>query len=401
MPRATSPTQSSSPGHIADNIVHFARVLRRAGLNVGPKQTLDAIEAVRHIGFSHRNDFYWALHTTLINRHDAREIFDQAFHVFWRDPRLLERMMALMLPEIATPPLEETEKTSRRLAEALLNDNHLPDMPDEIDLDIDARETLSDLEILRTKDFEQMSTTELDEAHKALMKLRLSHDKIVTRRTRPAERGHLIDMRATMRASLRAGDIIPLKKRERRHQPPPLVVLCDISGSMSVYARTFLHFLHALTNDRSRVHTFLFGTRLTNVTRYLRHRDVDEALAAVSSAVEDWDGGTRIGETLRRFNVDWARRVLGQGATVLLVTDGLDRDAGQGLEEEIARLHRSSRRLIWLNPLLRYDQFAPKALGIRTMLPHVDEFRPVHNVASLADLVTALNEPGNSRHKAA
>ncbi|MBL4864075.1 MAG: VWA domain-containing protein, partial [Rhodobiaceae bacterium] len=284
---------------------------------------------------------------------------------------------------------------------ALLNDNHLPDMPDEIDLDIDARETLSDLEILRTKDFEQMSTTELDEAHKALMKLRLSHDKIVTRRTRPAERGHLIDMRATMRASLRAGDIIPLKKRERRHQPPPLVVLCDISGSMSVYARTFLHFLHALTNDRSRVHTFLFGTRLTNVTRYLRHRDVDEALAAVSSAVEDWDGGTRIGETLRRFNVDWARRVLGQGATVLLVTDGLDRDAGQGLEEEIARLHRSSRRLIWLNPLLRYDQFAPKALGIRTMLPHVDEFRPVHNVASLADLVTALNEPGNSRHKAA
>ena len=206
-------------------------------------------------------------------------------------------------------------------------------------------------------------------------------------------RGHLVDMRSTLRATLRSGGVIPLKRRDYRRRRPPLVVLCDISGSMSVYARIFLHFLHALTNDRDRVHVFLFGTRLTNVTRELKHRDVDEALARVAARVEDWDGGTRIGETLRRFNVDWARRVLGQGATVLLVTDGLDRDAGEGLAPEVARLHRSARRVIWLNPLLRYERFEPKALGVKAILPHVDEFRPVHNIASLASLVEALSDP--------
>ncbi len=380
-------------GHIAENIVHFARVLRRAGVPIGPRQVLDAVEAVKQAGIRAESDLYWALHATLIHRKDMAEIFDQAFHVFWRDPRMLERMMALMLPELTTQPEEAEDQTSRRLAEALMNKNNVPQSLPEPDIEIDARETMSAAEILRTKDFEQMSATEIAEAKQALTKLRLKHDEVLTRRTRPAAHGSQVDMRATLRASLRAGDIIPLRRRERRRRPPPLVILCDISGSMSIYARTFLHFLHALTNDRDRVHTFLFGTRLTHVTRQLRHKDVDEALREVSASVEDWDGGTRIGETLRRFNVDWARRVLGQGATVLLVTDGLDRDGASGLETEIARLHRASRRLIWLNPLLRYDGFEPKALGIKTMLPHVDEFRAVHNVASLDELVAALSAP--------
>jgi uncharacterized protein len=384
---------TEQPGHIAENIVHFARVLRRAGVPVGPRQILDAVEAVKRAGIASESDLYWALHSTLIHRKDMAEIFDQAFHIFWRDPRLLERMMALMLPELTLPRDEPEDHTSRRLAEALMNPDSVPQSPPEPDIEIDARETMSAAEILRTKDFEQMSASEIAEARQALSKLTLKRDQVLTRRTRPATHGSLVDMRATLRASLRAGDIIPLKRRERRHRLPPLVVLCDISGSMSVYARTFLHFLHALTNDRDRVHTFLFGTRLTHVTRQLRHKDVDEALMHVSTSVEDWDGGTRIGETLRRFNVDWARRVLGQGATVLLVTDGLDRDGASGLETEIARLHRASRRLIWLNPLLRYDRFEPKALGIKTMLPHVDEFRAVHNVASLHELVAALSAP--------
>ena len=384
---------TESSGHIAENIAHFARVLRRAGVPVGPRQVLDAIEAVQAAGIRSESDLYWALHTTLIHTQDMREIFNQAFHVFWRDPRMLERMMAMMLPELTTPPEEPEEQTSRRLAEALLNQETAPRQNPEPDIEIDARETMSAAEILRTKDFEQMSAAEIAEARKALSRLHLQHDRVLTRRTHPSSRGSLIDMRASLRASLRGGDIIPLKRRERRYRPPPLVVLCDISGSMSVYARTFLHFLHALSNDRHRVHTFLFGTRLTHVSRQLRHKDIDEALSAVSNTVEDWDGGTRIGETLRRFNVDWSRRVLGQGATVLLVTDGLDRDGAEGLEPEIARLHRASRRLIWLNPLLRYDAFEPKALGIRTMLPHVDEFRPVHNMASLEDLVASLNAP--------
>ena len=190
------------------------------------------------------------------------------------------------------------------------------------------------------------------------------------------------------------GALIPLQRRAPRTRRAPLVVLCDISGSMSRYSRIFLHFLHGLTNDRDRGHVFLFGTRLTNITPYLRQRDVDRALAEVAAAVEDWAGGTRIGHCLRDFNRKWARRLLGQGARVLLISDGLDRDAGAGLEAEIDRLHRSCRRLIWLNPLLRFDGFEPKSLGIRALLPHVDEFRPAHNLHSLTELAVALGTSG-------
>lgn len=377
---------------LAENIVHFARILRRAGMKVGPRQVLDAIEAVEVTGLRSRDDFYWTLHATLVKRHDAHVIFDQAFHVFWRDPQLLDRMMALMLPEIRTPESDDSEKANRRISEALFG-NESDDLQGQDDLEVDASETFSAAETLRKKDFEQMSAAELAEARTAIAKLRLPLDEARIRRTRPSPRGRLVNMRASLRASLRGGDIIPLKKRDYRRRRPPLVVLCDISGSMSAYARVFLQFLHALTNDRDRVHVFLFGTRLTNVTRELRHRDIDEALARVTASVDDWDGGTRIGETLRRFNVEWGRRVLGQGAIVLLVTDGLDRDAGQGVEAEIARLHRQAKRLIWLNPLLRYDRFEPKALGIKALLPHVDEFRAVHNLDSLAALVDTLSGP--------
>ena len=378
-------------GRLAENIVHFARILRRAGLCVGPRQVLDAVEAVETAGIGAREDFYWTLRATLIKRHEEHEIFDQAFHVFWRNPKLLDKMMSLMLPEIETPPGAEEDEKSRRLTEALFAETALSEQEDS-EIEIDRSETFSGEEVLREKDFEKMSLAELAEAKAAIARLRLRMDEVRTRRTRPAANSPLIDMRATLRATLRSGGVIPLKRRAPRRRRPPLVVLCDISGSMSAYARIFLHFLHALTNDRDRVHVFLFGTRLTHVTRELKHRDVDEALARVAARVEDWDGGTRIGETLRRFNVDWARRVLGQGATVLLVTDGLDRDAGDGVAPEIARLHRSARRLIWLNPLLRYARFEPKALGVKALLPHVDEFRPVHNIASLAALADALSD---------
>lgn len=381
----------TAPGRLSENILHFARVLRRAGLRVGPRQVLDAVEAVGAAGIGTREDFYWTLHSTLVKRHEEQEIFRQAFHVFWRNPKLLDKMMSLMLPDVKTPPNTGEEEQSRRLAEALFGEGNRI-IEEEPDIEVDRSETFSKDELLRTKDFEKMSVAELAEAKAAISRLRLTLDEHRTRRTRPAARGQLVDMRSTLRATLRSGGVIPLKRRDYRHRRPPLVILCDISGSMSAYARVFLHFLHALTNDRDRVHVFLFGTRLTNVTRELKHRDVDEALARVAARVEDWDGGTRIGETLHRFNVDWARRVLGQGATVLLVTDGLDRDAGEGVEAEIARLHRQARRLIWLNPLLRYERFEPKALGVKALLPHVDEFRPVHNIASLAALVDALSD---------
>ena len=211
-----------------------------------------------------------------------------------------------------------------------------------------------------------MTVEELAQAKKLIAGLRLPIPEVRTRRLQPDPHGHRIDLRSTLRASARgSADLIPLQRRSPQRRHPPLVVLCDISGSMSRYSRMFLHFVHAITNDRDRVHTFLFGTRLTNITRHLRHRDVDVALSAVSQAVADWSGGTRIGASLATFNLRWSRRVLGQNAVVLLISDGLDRDGGADLSQAMDRLHRSCRKLIWLNPLLRYDDFRPLATGVR------------------------------------
>ncbi len=393
--------KSGGDGKIAANIMHFARVLRAAGLPVGPGKVLDALRAVETVGLGNRDDFYWTLHAVFVNRRDQREIFDQAFHIFWRNPQLLERMTALVLPSFVdqeTPP-PETEEINRRLAEALKADQ--PDAgndgdgdEDEPEVTVDAVMTWSAREVLQDMDFEKMSSEELDQAKRAIARMRLPIMEVPTRRFRRDPAGARIDMRATLRSALRSGGAsIPLQYRKRRRRHPPLVVLCDISGSMSRYSRMILHFLHAVTNDRDRVHTFLFGTRLTNVTRYLRYKDVDEALDRCADAVDDWSGGTRIGHSLHDFNVNWSRRTLSQGAVVLLITDGLDRDAADGLEAEIERLHKSCRRLIWLNPLLRYDRYEPKSLGARALLPHVDDFRSVHNLQSLQQLADALSRP--------
>jgi len=384
-------------GRLLDNILHFARTLRAAGLPVGPGRVLTAIRAVEAVGIARRDDFYWTLHAVFVDRRDQRELFDQAFHLFWRNPQLLQRMMALLLPDVrpdAGLRSEDSEAISRRLVEALAarqgrDPNAEQDADDKVE--IDAMLTWSDREVLRKTDFEQMSSDELLRARRAAEAMRVSLAPQRTRRRKTDRAGRRIDMRASLRAALRSGgDIIPLRFSRPRLRPPPLVVLCDISGSMSRYSRMFLHFMHAVTNDRDRVHTFVFGTRLTDITRQLRHRDVDVALARVSEAVEDWDGGTRIAPCLAEFNLRWARRVLGQGAVVLFVSDGLEREGGETLGAEVERLRKSCRRLIWLNPLLRYAGFEPKSAGIRAILPHVDDFRAVHNLESLDDLATAL-----------
>jgi uncharacterized protein with von Willebrand factor type A (vWA) domain len=392
-------------GKLVANLVHFARVLRRAGLPIGPGRVLAAVDAVRAVGIESREDFYWTLHAVFVSKRDQRALFDQAFHIFWRNPQLLERMMALILPTVRQPEGGEPEDPmSRRLAEALAGDkagrgDAEEDTP-EPEIIADAALTYSDREILQNMDFEQMSADEMRAAKEIMARMRLPLMEVPTRRFRPDPAGRRIDMRATLRASLRGGGRdIDLRRRSRRRRHPPLVVLCDISGSMSRYSRMLLHFLHALTNDRDRVHSFLFGTRLTNITRHLRQRDVDVALDRVANAVEDWSGGTRIGTSLREFNHRWSRRVLGQGAVILFISDGLDRDAGEGLAEEMERLHKSCRRLIWLNPLLRYEGFEPRSLGMRAILPHVDDFRTVHNLDSLAQLAGALRDTGTRREE--
>jgi uncharacterized protein with von Willebrand factor type A (vWA) domain len=388
-------------GSLVANVVHFARVLRGAGLPIGPGRAIEAVRALEAIGVASRDDFYWALHAVFVNRRDQREVFDQAFRMFWRDPKFLERMLNFLLPQARgageEPDPKEREKLSRRLAEAFQagrqHDRQPPppgQRPEE-ERQIDAVMTWSDREILQQKDFEQMSNAELAQARLALARLRMPFNEIRTRRFKPSRTGSRIDFRGTLRRWARSGGSADFARREPRTRVPPLVVLCDISGSMERYTRMFLHFLHALTNDRSRVHVFLFGTRLTNVTRALRQKDPDKAMVKVAGAVEDWAGGTRIGHSLADFNLRWSRRVLGQNATVLLISDGLDRDAALGLREEIERLSKSCRRLIWLNPLLRYAGFEPKSSGARAILPHVDDFRPAHNLASLAGIADALS----------
>lgn len=386
-------------GTMAANIVHFARALRAAGMRVGPGAALEAVRAILEVGPRRRADFYWALHCVFVERHDQHQIFDQAFALFWRSPKVLERLMAdLYTPSI--PPArgdgEEAPPVAQRVLDALsLEADQPPGQEDEEPPapEPDSTMTFSAQQIARTMDFEGMTGEELAHAKAAIAKLRLPIEQVPTRRFQPDARGNRIDMRASLRASMKpGGEVAPLKRRHRAQRPPPVVVLCDVSGSMSRYSRMFLHFVHAITNDRDRVHTFIFGTRLTNITRLLQHRDVDVALDKTASTVDDWSGGTRIGECLRTFNYTWSRRVLGQGAMVLLITDGLDRDDLGVLEREIDRLHRSCRRLIWLNPLLRYEGFRPEAGGIKTILPCVDEFRPVHNLQSLMDISEALSQ---------
>ena len=384
---------AAAAGTLAANVLHFARLLRRAGLPVGPAEAIAGAEALALIDPADRAQFRDALRAVMVHRHEQREIFDQAFALFWRSADAARAGAALGLttgqkrPEPAPP-----RAGARRVAEALGQRPDRPPAEREKPPLLDAALTASEREQLRRMDFETMGAAEIAYAKREVRRLALPLDHRPTRRFRPDPRGARADLRATLRQSLRrGGEILEIAARRRQTRPPPLVVLCDISGSMVRYARILLFFLHALANARARVQVFLFGTRLSNVTRQLRHRDAEVAFQMLSAIVPDWSGGTRIGETIGEFNRVWGRRVLAQGAVVLLMTDGLDRDGGRGLAAAMERLHRSSRRLLWLNPLLRWDGFAPKSQGIRAMLPHVDEFRPVHNLASLATLVDALS----------
>jgi len=376
--------------------MHFARLLRAAGLRIGPDRVVDCVKALEMAGGSEfplrREDWYWTMSAVLLSRNEQRPIFNQAFNIFWRDPKLAERMMQLMLPQAYGRAPKPEEQQSQRLTDALFSQKQQEAKTEKVELE--ARLTFSSREVLQRMDFDTMSAAELAEAKKLIAELRLPLPVIKTRRFHVERNGRRIDLRKTLRESLRGGgDVIPLVRAAPRELHPPLVVLCDISGSMNPYSRMFLHFLHAITNDRDRVSVFVFGTRLTNITRQLRHRDVDVAMARVAEAIKDWSGGTRIGASLREFNWRWSRRVLGQNACVLLVSDGLDREAGEGLGDEMERLAKSCRYLAWLNPLLRYEKFEARPAGVRAMLPHVDLFLPVHNLDSLLDLAKALSGP--------
>ncbi len=387
---------TGSGGVFVNNLVHFGRLLRATGLSIGTGRILTAVRAVEKVGIASREDFYWTLHSVFVSHPRQRYIFDQAFEVFWQNPRILERSIATLLPEVRVARDSASSKEmARRLAEALYSQRICDDALDEHELETELKASLtySDRERLQDIDFESMSGAEMAEAKLAVQTLKVAFKQTPTRRYRTHHAGDNLDMRRTLRDSLRgSADVISLVRRKRRTKQPPVVLLCDISGSMSEYSRMVLHFAHSLMLSRKQVSCFVFGTRLTNITRQLRIRDVDCALDEITQAVEDWYGGTRIGACLKEFNRKWVRRLPMHNATVLLVTDGLDRSESNELAPQIQLLHRSCKDLFWLNPLLRYQEFEPRVSGIRTILPHVDAFLPVHNLASLQELAKMLNQ---------
>ena len=382
---------------LAENIVHFSRVLRSAGLQVGPDRVLAGIAAVEAVGFDRREDIRAALSAVMLDRHEQQVIFDQVFDAFWRDPKLLERLMYLMLPKISGRGDQVQRQRSNRLAEALAAPQ-APKPPNpanqsaEEEVQFETTFSFSDRERLQRADFESMTAAEFALAKVLAERIPLPVSPVIRRRSELAPRGR-INLRRTLHRMARQPDVLSPAFMQLQRELPPLVVLLDISGSMERYARLFLHYVHGLTRRHLRVQTFTFGTRLTNITRCLRSRDPDVAMQLADQQVDDWKGGTRIGTCLEEFNRHWARRVLGQNAAVLLVTDGLDRDGEGQLTLAAGHLHRMAHQIVWLNPLLRFDGFEPRAAGVRALLPHVDRFLPVHNLASLADLGRALRAP--------
>lgn len=388
---------SDLPAHLATNVMHFARVLRQSGMAIGTDRVQLCLQALQVAGLESRADFKATLAACLIDRAAHRPLFEQAFYLFWRDPDLLGRVMAMMLPRAQAKPGTPPPPENRRLADALFpqgQQGKKPPREPEEEIEIDARLSWSDQELLRQRDFETMTADEWAAAKRLLARLRPFFETRPTRRFRPAAQGRF-DWRATLRAQTR-GELAPPRWRRPRVKVAPLLILADISGSMSRYSRMLLHLAHGLANPAERRHapkvtSFVFGTRLTPITRLLQQRDPDIAVDAVARVVADWSGGTRISACLHQFNRDWARRVLSSDTTVLLITDGLEQgDSAEALAFEARRLRLSCRRLIWLNPLLRFEGFEPKAAGIKALLPEVTAHLPAHNLASLEDLVNTL-----------
>ena len=389
---------------IAENIVHFARVLRTAGIPIGPDRVLAAMAAIEHVGLDRRDDVHAALSAVMLDRHEQQALFDAAFDAFWRDPKLLEQLMYLLLPKISGRGDKLVPPRANRLADALSAPkppqpaNPANNTADE-ELKFDTSFTFSERERLQHADFESMTTAEFELAKKLAEQLPLPITPVRRRRheaARNRQHGGRLDLRATLQHMARNPHTLTPAFTRARRELPTLVVLLDISGSMERYARLLLHYVHSLTRRYLKVHTLVFGTRLTNITRSLRHRDPDIALQHADQQVQDWKGGTRIASCLEEFNRVWARRLLSSNAALLLMTDGLDRDEHGDLSAAASQLRRLAHQIVWLNPLLRFDGFEPRAAGVRALLPNADRFLPVHNLASLADLARALRAPSLS-----
>jgi len=374
--------------YLFHNLLHFSRLLHAAGLDVHAGRMPEAAAALSHVNVGRQSDFYFALRTLLIHRHQDLAPFDAAFRAFWRrhsdnssgvDPNALwER------PRRGAPQVEFSLRD-----ESSTGDGAVRTLPDAVELT--APLSYSAREVSRTKDFSEFSQEELRDARTMLEALRWAPGLRLTRRW-TAGAGNTANFRQMIRTNLRyGGEPLKIPTKERKQKPRPLVVLCDISGSMERYSRMLLHFMHTVAAATRRCEAFLFATRLTRITHELSSGDVDAALSKIAQQVSDWSGGTRIGEALRTFNTDWARRTLAHGAVAMIISDGWDRGDPEVLRNEIARLRRMCHRLVWLNPLLGSPDYQPLTRGMRAALPYIDDFLPVHNLESLEGLAEHLN----------
>ena len=388
--------QPASINRITQHIIAFGRVLRRAGLEVATGQIIDAMRATQLIGLKSRADVYQGLFSVFVTRREQVELFNQAFHLFWRAPSKLPQVMSLILPQLKMPETAQA-KQSLRVKQALAENEAQIKPPEsrpknEKKEAVDLVLTYSSLEVLRKKDFAAFSNEEVVMARQVLSEMNWNIPSKRTRRFNPNAKGRMFDLRKTVRKNMRnQGELIQLSWRANQTRMRDIVVLCDISGSMERYSRMLLHFMHAVTAGMRRVETFVFGTRLTRITRYLQQRDIDDAVSSVSQKVNDWAGGTRIGDALKDFNYLWARRVLRSGAVVMVISDCWDRGDISLFEREVARLSRSCYRLIWLNPLLGYENYEPLTRGIKAAMPYIDDFLPVHNLESLEQIGEVLS----------
>ncbi|MBX5444037.1 VWA domain-containing protein [Sphaerobacter sp.] len=397
----------ATPDTFVNRAIRFGRALRRAGINTTSGQVMDFVRAVEHIDIGRRSEFREAARACLVTHRDDLEVFDKIFDIYWR----AKPDFTVEAPEGVQPddtiPFEDEEAEEgegeqqqdgaeregaegRRRLEMVESSEEAADL-DDSDSESDVF-SYSAAEILREKDFADLTEDELAQTRRLMENLQWRLGKRRSRRKVASPKGRFIDPRRTMRRSLQtAGVPLRISRRQVKLKPRQLVVICDVSGSMDRYSRILLQFIYAIENGMARVEAFVFGTRLTRVTRLLRHRSIDEAMERVSREVQDWSGGTRIGQSLQTFNQDWARRVLRNGAVVLIISDGWDRGDPEILRREIAKLQRSSYRLIWLNPLLGSPRYEPLTRGMQAALPYVDDFMPVHNLASLEALAKHLS----------
>ncbi|MGC6484651.1 MAG: vWA domain-containing protein [Candidatus Puniceispirillales bacterium] len=395
-----APIEAITPNpKLDENILLFVRLLRGIGMRVGPASAVDAVESAQLVGVGNKRYFFHALSSCLVKRPEDRHLFEQAFFLFWQAPKFQERIRDLLIPQIRTHTESDTAEDPmlRRLEEALGKPEAPSSLNEADQIEIDASATVSDRDFVKSMDFRMMSAQEIAAAEQAIKGLRLNLPKRPSRRFRAHHRGRLIDLRRSLKSAPgHFGHVLP-QWRRREDQDRPIVVLLDISGSMENYTRMMLHFMHTLTSQHRQVRSFIFGTRLTNITRALQKRDIDEALDAVSNSAMDWSGGTRIADSISTFNREWSRRVLSGSPLVLLVSDGLEKQHDDRLAFEMERLHKSCHRLIWLNPLLRFGEFSPKSLSIQRILAHVDSFLPIHSLNAMEALVEGLGKIAHSR----